>query len=110
MLEGTTFPVDAFKLIKGELKVYKSSDIAERSFCGGCGSPILYQGRVGYWTKWIVVSTGSFDEPEKFPPTYHLGIESQLPWVRFVDDLPKTTCRDSPSLVEAYKAVGQEVP
>ena len=110
MLEGSTFPADAFKLTKGNLKVFKSSDIAKRSFCGDCGSPILYQGIIGYWTNWIVVSTGSFDEPEKFPPTYHLGIESQLPWVKLVDDLPKTTCRDSPSLVEAYKLVGQDVP
>jgi adenylate cyclase len=110
MLEGATFPTDAFKLTSGKLKVYKSSDIAERSFCGDCGSPILYQGRIGYWTKWVVVTTGSFDEPEKYPPTYHLGVESQLSWVKLVDDLPKTTCRDSPSLVEAYKSVGQKVP
>ena len=110
MLEGTTFPAEAFKLTKGKLQVYQSSEIAERSFCGSCGSPILYQGRIGYWTKWVVVTTGSFDNPAKFPPTYHLGVESQLPWVRFLDELPKTRCHDSPSLVEAYRAVGQKVP
>ena len=110
MLEGTTFPADAFKVTKGALKVYQSSDIARRSFCGTCGSPILYQGCIGYWTEWVVVTAGSFDTPEKFPPTYHLGVESQLPWVKLVDDLPKTTCQDSPSLVEAYRSVGKEVP
>ncbi|MEP1207389.1 MAG: GFA family protein [Rhizobiaceae bacterium] len=110
MLEGTTFPAEAFIVTKGKLQVYQSSEIAERSFCGSCGSPILYQGRIGYWTKWVVVTTGSFDDPAKFPPTYHLGIESQLPWARFLDELPKTKCYDSPSLVEAYRAVGKEVP
>lgn len=110
MLEGTTFAASAFRLTKGKLKIYQSSLIAERGFCAHCGSPIVYQGRIGYWTEWIVVTTGSFDAPEQYPPTYHLGTESMLPWVNFMDDLPKTTCQDSPSLVEAYAAVGQSVP
>lgn len=110
MLEGTTFPADAFRLTSGKLKIYQSSMIAERGFCGDCGSPILYRGRIGYWTDWIVVTTGSFDEPENFPPTYHLGTESTLPWLKIVDDLRRTSCKDSPSLVEAYRAVGQNVP
>jgi class 3 adenylate cyclase len=110
ILEGTTFPVDAFRLTKGSPKFYQSSAIAERGFCADCGGPIVYRGLLGYWTSWIVVTTGSFDEPQRFPPTYHLGIESSLPWLKVVDDLPRTTCRDSPSLVEAYSSVGQEVP
>lgn len=110
MLEGTTFSADDFRLIKGKLKIYQSSMIAERGFCGHCGAPILYQGRIGYWTKWIVVTTGSLDHPEDYPPTYHLGTESMLPWLNMSDDLPRTTCQDSPSLVEAYRMVGQEVP
>jgi class 3 adenylate cyclase len=110
ILEGTTFPADSFRLTKGSPKFYKSSAIAERGFCADCGSPVVYRGLIGYWTNWIVVTTGSFDEPQRFPPTYHLGIESSLPWLKILDDLPKTTCRDSPSLVEAYASVGQEVP
>jgi len=110
ILEGTTFPADCFRLIKGSPKFFQSSAIAERGFCADCGTPIVYRGLIGYWTTWIVVTTGSFDEPQHFPPTYHLGIESTLPWLNLRDDLPRTTCRDSPSLVEAYRAVGQEVP
>lgn len=110
ILEGTTFSAESFRLIKGEPKVYQSSEIAERGFCPDCGSPIFYRGRIGYWTDWIVVTTGSFDEPQKFPPTYHLGVESSLPWLKVLDDLPRTTCGESPSLVEAYLAVGQDVP
>ena len=110
MLEGTTFPADAFSLTRGEPKIYRSSAIAERGFCADCGSPILYRGINGDWTNWIVVTTGSFDEPWKFPPTYHLGTESSLPWLNVVDDLPRTMCKDSPSLIEAYKMVGEEVP
>jgi adenylate cyclase len=110
MLEGTTFSAEAFRLTKGKPKYYKSSAIAERGFCADCGGPIVYRGLIGYWTSWIVVTTGSFDEPKRFPPTYHLGTESSLPWLKVLDDLPRTTCQDSPSLVEAYAAVGQDVP
>lgn len=110
ILEGTTFPSDAFRLLKGEPKFYQSSAIAKRGFCPDCGSPIMFQGIIGSWVDWVVITTGSFDEPWRFPPTYHLGIESSLPWLKVVDDLPRTQCKDSPSLVEAYRMVGQEVP
>ena len=110
MLENTTFSADVFRFTKGEPKVYQSSKIAERGFCPDCGSSIFYRGRIGYWKDWIVLATASLDEPRNFPPTYHLGIESSLPWLKILDDLPRTTCRDSPSLVEAYRAVGEEVP
>ncbi|MGI9352315.1 MAG: GFA family protein [Rhizobiaceae bacterium] len=110
ILEGTTFPKDTFRFTKGEPKIYQSSKIAERGFCGDCGTPMIFRGIVKYWTDWIVITTGSLDEPWRFPPTYHLGIESSLPWLNVIDDLPRTECKDSPSLVEAYKSVGQEVP
>lgn len=110
ILEGTTFPKDTFRFTKGKPKIYKSSKIAERGFCGDCGGPLFYRGTVKHWTDWIVITTGSLDDPWRYPPTYHLGIESSLPWLNVVDDLPRTDCKDSPSLVEAYRSVGQEVP
>ncbi len=110
VLEGTTFPARAFRFTKGAPKYYQSSKIARRGFCPDCGSPLVYEGLVSMWRDWIVVTTGSLDEPEKFPPTYHLGIESSLPWLKVHDDLPRTACKDSPSLIAAYREVGEEVP
>jgi len=110
ILGGTTFLTDALRFSKGEPKFYRSSKIARRGFCGDCGTALIYQGTLGVWTKWIMVFTASLDEPEKFPPTYHLGIESTMPWLNIHDDLPRTMCKDSPSLVEAYRTVGEEIP
>jgi class 3 adenylate cyclase len=110
ILGGTTFLTDALRFSKGEPKFYRSSKIAHRGFCGDCGTALIYQGTIGVWTKWIMVFTASLDEPEKFPPTYHLGIESTMPWLNIHDDLPRTMCKDSPSLVEAYRTVGEEIP
>lgn len=110
ILGGTTFQTEALRFTKGHPKFYQSSKIAERGFCGDCGTALLYRGLIGIWTKWIMVFTASLDEPEDFPPTYHLGIESTMPWLDIHDDLPRTMCKDSPSLIDAYHAVGQEVP
>ena len=31
----------------------------------------------------------SLDDPTKFAPTFHVNIESKLPWLKIDDDLPK---------------------
>jgi len=110
ILGGTTFLAEALSFTKGEPKFFVSSKIAQRGFCGNCGTALIYQGTLGVWTKWIMIFTASLDEPEKYPPTYHLGIESTMPWLDIHDDLPRTMCKDSPSLVDAYRTVNEEVP
>ena len=110
IIGGTTFLAEALSFTKGQPKFYASSKIAKRGFCPDCGTSLIYQGTLGIWTKWSMIFTASLDHPEQFPPTYHLGIESMMPWLDIHDDLPRTMCKDSPSLVEAYKAVGEEVP
>ena len=110
ILGGTTFRTQALRFTSEQPKFYRSSQIAERGFCPNCGTSLIYRGVIGVWTEWIMVFTASLDEPEKYPPTYHLGIESTMPWLDIRDDLPRTMCADSPSLVAAYKAVGEPVP
>jgi class 3 adenylate cyclase len=110
ILGGTTFRSAALRFTSGEPKYFRSSAIAERGFCGDCGTALVYRGTLGRWTEWVMIWTASLDEPEKFPPTYHLGIESTMPWLNIHDDLPRTRCKDSPSLVQAYGAVNEDVP
>jgi hypothetical protein len=59
------------------LKVRRSSPIAERGFCGECGTPLFlrYDGRND-----IALTAGSLDHPERFAPTHHYGIEGRLGW------------------------------
>ena len=61
---------------------------------------------MGQWSEWILVFTASLDEPENFAPTWHLGVESQMPWLDVHDDLPRIRCEDAPDLVEAWESVG----
>lgn len=110
LVAGITVLRDATRWIEGEPKYYRSSKIAERGFCGDCGTSLVYRSLIGEWTKWYLLFTGSLDEPEKFPPVFHLGVESQLSWIELHDNFKRMTCYDSPSLKSAYKTVGEEVP
>ena len=120
VLAWASFPKEALRFTQGEPKYYQSSQggpkyyesspIAERGFCSNCGSSLTYRGLVPQLADWIFVCVGCFDDPETFAPIWHLGIESQMPWLDIHDDLPRVRCQDSPALVEAYGSVGLPVP
>ncbi len=104
------FSVSAFRFTKGEPKIYKSSPIAERGFCRNCGSSMIvrYLEQMGgdaksgpgqYW-----VGIGTLDHPEAVSLDYHYGVDGQLPWVLFDDDLPRTRCDEDPDLAASYAA------
>ena len=105
IMAGTTFLTETVRFIKKQPKFYRSSEIAERGFCAACGAGLIYRGLVEQWTRWVLIFTASLDNPGNYPPTYHLGVESALPWLKVHDALPRTRCEDSPSLIQAYAAV-----
>ena len=108
MYAGTTFPSGALRFIQGEPKYYRSSPIGERGFCANCGSSLIYRPSMRKWSDWIEICTASLDNPEDFPPTYHLGVESQMPWLNIHDDLPRIRCDEAPDLVEAWARVNRD--
>ncbi len=117
MVAVAHFPREAIKFTRGEPKYYrgdpkyyKSSPIAERGFCGNCGAGLIYRGLTAQWSDSIVVHVSSLDNPEDFPPTWHLGVESQMPWADIYDNLPRVRCEDAPAIVEAWKSVGVKGP
>lgn len=52
---------------------YASSGFAHRGFCSACGTPLTYEGdgREG-----MDLTVGSFDDPHRFRPVEHAGVES----------------------------------
>ncbi len=87
------FKEEEFLFTRGEIRYYKSSAHAERGFCADCGSSLIQRPSEG---DWIAVCTGSFDQPEEFRPTnVHCGIESQVPWLKIDDDLPRKTTEEA---------------
>ena len=58
----------------------------------------------------LAIVTATLDHPGNFAPTYHLGIESQLPWLHMHDDLPRSRSEDSAGLRKRWEAVGVTNP
>ena len=98
---GVFFPRDAFRFVRGEPKLYQSSPGVERGFCGRCGSRLTYQS-IG--ADWISVEVGSLDQPDRAPPAYHTGIESQVSWLSIDDHLPRARTGESPDPIEPEPA------
>ena len=53
-----------------------------------------------YW-----VQIGTLDHPEVVSLDFHYGVETQLSWVHFDDELPRTRCDEDPALAAAFASV-----
>jgi hypothetical protein len=111
---ASTYPASAVQFTKGEPRYYKSSPFAERGFCANCGSSLTYRPLVPpvapAWANWISIHTASLDNPALNAPTWHLGVESQMPWVDIQHARKRVRCQDSPDLVEAWATFNLPVP
>jgi len=106
----TVFATKAVRFVKSEPNYYKSSLIYERGFCTNCGSSLTGRYYAPEPPDWIGIKTTSLDTPEDFAPTWHLGMESQLPWLEIEDDLPRVRCEESPDLLRRWEALGISRP
>ena len=111
---GSTYPIKAVQFTKGEPKYYKSSPFAERGFCSNCGSSLTFRPCLPpvtpAWANWILIYTGSLDNPAPNVPTWHLGVESQMPWLDIQHARKRIRTQDSPDIVEAWAAFNLPVP
>jgi hypothetical protein len=85
-------------------KFFQTSPFAKAGFCQHCGSRLINvsPGR----DDWTNVSIGSLDHPEHVVPSEHTCVESQLPWYKLDDDLPRSRTEDDPELIEAWGKAG----
>jgi hypothetical protein len=82
---------------RGAPKLFASSAIAERGFCADCGTPLTWS---DHGRDRISVTIGSLDEPAAIAPVMQLSVETRLPWLDGLDELPvrNFTRSDSPDL------------
>ena len=95
-----------FKLTRGTLAIFKSSDIAERGFCRDCGTPLGFDFVGG---EQIDVSIGSLDHPELARPTDQIGVESRLPWFGELAGLPERST-DTPERLQQIASSNHQHP
>lgn len=110
MSTWTAFPVSSVQFVGEEPRYFASSPIAERGFCPQCGASLTYRMVQPRKAAYLVVFTSSLDEPQGHAPAAHSGMESKMPWIDILDDLPRTRTADSRVLQAAWASVGLPDP
>lgn len=107
---GVFFETDSFQFKKGDPKVFNTSPILERYFCGECGTSLGHHYVIGDFRQYQIMLIGTLDEPSQFDgPKQYFGIESHLPnWVMLQDGVPQIRADTSPVIVEAFASVESE--
>jgi hypothetical protein len=83
---------------RGERKLFASSNIVNRGFCGACGTQLTFEG-AGFFD----IAIGAFDDPAAIRPTKQIGLASKLPWIDELADLPGPSPEEQ-AKTEAYQA------
>jgi hypothetical protein len=83
--------LEHFRLTRGTLATFRSSDDAERGFCRDCGTPLTYR---ALSRPRISVSIGSLDRHSEMKPAFQYGVESREPWFGELAGLPATATGD----------------
>jgi len=87
-----------------EPKYFQTSPFAKEGFCPHCGSRLAYISPEH--EDWNGISAGSLDHPERAMPCEHICVESQMPWYKLDDNLPRSRAEDYPELPEAWSKHG----
>jgi heme-degrading monooxygenase HmoA len=87
LVAWATFRLKALEWVSGTPRRFASSKLAERAFCGDCGTALTFL--LHAHPDWIDVTLASLDVPEWITPVDHIFTESQIGWVRIADGLPR---------------------
>lgn len=100
----------SFRVTRGEISWFRSSDLAQRGFCRDCGTPLIFNypdaADIG-------VLAGSFDQADRVPPVIQYGNESRVEWYRRLNELPgdRPTYADDPhQFLPRIKASNRQHP
>jgi hypothetical protein len=83
------FPSAAVRIERGAADIvrYRSSARAMRSFCGRCGSTLLFESE--HWPGETHIALANLDSAEGLEPTAHAYWSARVPWAEFAGrDLP----------------------
>ena len=76
-----------FEWLAGEPADFSSSPGIHWLFCGACGSLVGY--RRASRPDHVDITTGTLDEPERFPPAVEIWLDHKIGWETLNPDLPK---------------------
>ena len=87
----TGVTMNNFKVTRGEISTFVSSDFGERGFCSRCGTPLTYYGTGG---DRMAVTLCSLDNPNAVTPDVQVGVESEVSWLSAALTAPRSRADD----------------
>ena len=95
----TAVPHDRFRLTSGEdaLRSYRGSSHARRSFCGVCGTPMIYVSREWPGKTYVPVAVLVDPPAEAVAPQCHVHAAEAVSWCTLADGLPRHEGFDEPT-------------
>lgn len=86
---ATSAPRDAV-VIEGEVRWYRTSEVARRGFCPICGTPLFWDGPGSN----LSVFAGALDQPTGLHLKGHIYCAEKGDWYDLSDELPKADGAD----------------
>ena len=68
---------DDFRVTRGAIAHFASSDLVQRGFCRDCGTPLTFEGN---GSPHLNITLGSLDDPAAVRPEGQDGVEGRVPW------------------------------
>ena len=81
------FEKDQFEWLSDEPAAFSSSPGIHWLFCDQCGSLVGY--RRASRPEHVDITTGTLDNPDRFPPTVEIWLEQRIGWETLHPTLPK---------------------
>lgn len=98
---GPYVDAEGFAWTRGQPKYFQSSNLIKRGFCGDCGTQLSFESP--RWT--INIAIGAFDHPEKIVPALQIGLDTKLPYVDGLADLPDRPPEQKARMAEFYASL-----
>lgn len=73
--------------VTGTPKIYASSELGRRHFCGDCGTGLFYTNEAIFPDK-IDVQSATLDDPDLIPPGAQIQTAERIGWMERLSDLP----------------------
>lgn len=73
--------------VSGTPKIYASSDMGRRHFCGDCGTGLFYTNEAIFPGQ-IDVQTATLDDPDLIPAQAHIQTVERIGWMEKAHELP----------------------
>ena len=75
-------------IVRGEPKLYASSESGRRSFCGACGTGLFLTNAALAQMGMMQVRVATLDDPDAIPPTMQVQTAEEIGWMKSAHSLP----------------------